>query len=522
MPIYYRGYRANEAAAYVQDDWRVSPRLTVNLGLRWEYFGPPHNFQKGLDGNFYQGVPTTPFVTASNNPFMPVNSPFYARIATGTVQQRDHDLWNKDLNNFGPRVGFSYDALGNQKMVVRAGFGITYDRMYNNIFENARFNPPYFAIANLGWYAGKPGSLDPETTAALWQAPFTGTSQFASGSAPSLRAMDQNLVSPYYEQTNLGVQYQLAKDYVIESNYVGTFGRKLLALVGANTFDGRTVGNGYSTKKENTNYGTIGFRTNWAGSNYNAWQTTLRKRYSSGLQMNINYTFAKAMDNVSDTFTTKNAGAHGYPTDSMNPAFDYGTADFNVKHRVVGSFVYDLPFAKSNRWIGGWNVSGILSVQSGANFNVTNSTVDSNKDGEFNDRAVYVGSGKITSAVNHNVSPATGYFNAADFAMNNTGALPCTTNLGLWCNGGEMQRNSLVGPGFFNIDIGFAKAFKITETTKLKFEGNFFNILNHPNFNGTGRQSARRYRRPVNLDVRYAADRRTAHHTVGDSVRFLT
>jgi hypothetical protein len=505
LPVYYRGFRANEAAAYAQDDWRVSTRLTVNLGLRWEYFGPPHNYQAGLDGMFYTGVPTTPFPTASNNPFMPVNSPFYAGIATGVVQQRNHDIWNKDLNNFGPRLGFAYDVMGNQKLVARGGFGVTYDRMYNNIFENLRFNPPYFAIGNQGWFAGKPGSLNETTTPVLWQAPFTaaGTASFVGGT-PSLRAMNQNLVTPYYEQMNIGFQYQIGKDMVLESNYVGTLGRKLIALVGANTFDGRTIGNGYSSKKENPNYGTIGYRTNWSGSNYNAWQTTLRKRFSSGLQFNANYTYSKAMDDVSDTFTTKNAGAHGYPTDSMNPAFDYGPADFNVKHRVVGSFVYDLPFAKTNRWLGGWNVSGITSVQSGANFNVTNSAVDSNKDGEFNDRGVYLGpGGNASSAINHNVSPHTGYLNnplnssgfGSYFGVLNTTnstasftGVPCpaSVNLGLWCQGtalGQIGRNTLVGPGFFNIDMGFAKAFRITEGSRLKFEGNFFNILNHPNFN---------------------------------------
>ncbi len=500
LPVYYRGYRANEVAAYVQDDWRIHPRLTLNLGVRWEYFGPPHNYQPGLDANFYQGVPVTPFPTASNNPFMPVNNPHYALIATGVVQQTNHDLWNKDLNNFGPRIGFAYDAFGNQKLVVRGGMGITYDRLYNNIFENARFNPPYFAIANLGWYAGKPGSLDAATTALLWTAPFTlaGTDSFLSQPVtPSLRAMDQNLVMPYYEQYNFGVQYQLGKDMVLESNYVGTFGRKLIALVGANTFDGRTVGHGYSSLKPNPNYGTIGFRTNWSGSNYNAWQTTLRKRFSGGLQFNANYTYSKAMDDVSDTFTTKNAGAHAYPTDSSNPAFDYGPADFNVKHRLVASFVYDLPFAKSNRWLGGWNVSGIATVQSGADFNVSNSAVDSNKDGEYNDRGVYLGTGNPSSNINHNISPANGYLTPdnPDGSNNKWGMLngpnatdpqcPASINMGLWCQGpalGQIQRNSLVGPGYFNMDVGFAKSFKITETTRLKFEGNFFNILNHPNF----------------------------------------
>jgi hypothetical protein len=486
LPVYYRGYRANEVAMYVQDDWRIHPRLTLNLGVRWEYNGPPHNFQKGLDANFYRGVPVTPFSTTSNNPFMPVNSPFYASIATGVVQQRDHALWNQDLNNFAPRIGFAYDTTGTGKMVVRGGFGMTYDRMYNNIFENIRFNPPFFAIGLLGSF-GNGIALDATQNAALWQAPFTGTSQFfGHGLTPSLRAMDQNLVTPYYEQANLGFQYQIGKDLVLESNYVGTFGHKLLAVVGANIFDGRNAA-GYNHTAINPLYSNISFRTNWGNSNYHGWQTTLRKRFSSGLQFNANYTFSKALDNVSDTFTTKNASSAAYPTDSMTPHFDYGPADFNVKHRAVASFVYDLPLFKSNRWIGGWNVSGIVGVQSGADFSVTNSQVDSNKDRQLNDRASYIGSGPITNAINHHVSPATGYLNLSNWAMPNTPALPCpaSVNLGLWCEGavvGQMQRNSLTGPGFFNTDVGVKKTFKITERSSLRVEGNFFNIFNHPNF----------------------------------------
>jgi hypothetical protein len=249
--------------------------------------------------------------------------------------------------------------------------------------------------------------------------------------------------------------------------------------------------NGFSGGPINPLYGTIGFRTNCCDSNYHGWQTTLRKRYTNGLQFNANYTFSKGMDDVSDTFTTKNAGLNAYPTDSADPHLDYGPADYNIKHRLVGSFVYDLPFAKANRWLGGWNVSGVVSWQTGADFSVINSSVDSNQDTQFNDRSVYIGPGTVGNAINHKTSPAFGYLtqSASNWGSLNgpstlieTG-IPCTANLGLWCNGpGEMQRNSLVGPSFFNTDVGFGKTFKINERMGLKFEGNFFNIFNHPNF----------------------------------------
>jgi hypothetical protein len=507
LPIFYRGYRANEVAMYVQDDWRVHPRLTVNLGVRWEYFGPPHNFQNGIDANFFTGVDTTPFAnpcvpppagTCPNipNPFMPVNSPYYAGFATGAVQQRDHSIWNKDLNNFGPRIGFAYDTLGNQKLVLRGGFGINYDRIYNNVFENIRFNPPNYAIGLLGTF-GNQVLITPDQTTALWTYPFTGTSTFfGNGLTPSIRAMDQNLVTPYYEQAHLGFQYQLGKNFVLESNYVGTFGHKLIGIIGRNNYDGLTAA-GYDESFLNPNYSNISFRTNCCDSNYHGWQTTLRKRFSGGLEFNANYTYSKAMDDISDAFTTKNAGGAAYPTDSENVHFDYGPADYNVKHRVVTSFVYDLPFAKSNRWVGGWNVSGIVSWQTGANFNIINSTVDSNADGQFNDRAVYLGPGRLTNDINHHVSPATGYLTAdnPDGSNNAWGALngphstdplcPASVNMGLWCQGtalGQIQRNSIFGPAFFNTDLGAKKSFRISEKASLRFEANFFNIFNHPNF----------------------------------------
>ena len=135
---------------FVQNDWRVNTRLTVNLGLRWEYFGPPHNFKPGIDSNVYFGSSVTPVPTVNGNPFFPGDNPFYAGVSTATIQTRDHELWNKDTNNFGPRVGFAWDVLGTQKIVVRGGGGVMYDRIYNNTFENIRFNPPFFSDNQIG------------------------------------------------------------------------------------------------------------------------------------------------------------------------------------------------------------------------------------------------------------------------------------------------------------------------------------------------------------------------------------
>jgi hypothetical protein len=494
LPVYYRGYRANEAAAYIQDSWRVKPRLTVNLGLRWEYFGPPHNFQPGLDGNFYTGTPAT-LTNPGNNPFwLPAVSPYYGAFATGIAQQKDHDIWNKDLEDYGPRVGFAYDVLGTQKVVVRAGFGINYDRMYNNIFENIRFNPPFFAAAQIGALTSNGTPVTNALAASLVTDPYEGRETlYGAHLTPELRAMDQNLRSAYYEQAHLGVQYQLAKDFVLESNYVGTFGHRLIGIEGRNNYDGQFA-SGLDSTPVNPIYGAINFRTNCCDSNYHGWQTTLRKRFTGGLEFNANYTYAKAMDDISDTFTGKGSSG-GYPTDSENPKFDYGPADYDVRQRIVASFVYDLPFMKSSRWLGGWNLSGIVSWQTGASFSVFNSGVDSNEDGVYNDRANYIGPGNITNAINHSQEPWRGYLNNSPTiwgmlngpTTSDETRVPCpaTVNMGLWCEGaalGQMERNTLTGPAFFNTDFGVKKTFKITERAGLRFEANFFNLFNHSNF----------------------------------------
>jgi hypothetical protein len=495
-PNYYRGYRANEYAGYGQDDWRITKNLTLNLGLRYDYFGPPHNYIAGLDSNFYFGSPSTPFSTDSDNPFIPVNSSYYAKIANGSLQQRNSDIWNKDLNNFAPRAGFAWNALGTGKFVIRGGYGIGYDRMYNNIFENIRFNPPAYCACSFGTYLnGVPGGgLE---TPGIYGVPFTATSAFVNPDIlPVLpkatpRNIDENLRTPYYEQANLGFQYEISRDLVLEADYIGTFGKKLLGLVNADTFDGRTacltsnapyaVGTpcadagfaaGFSSARPNTTLAGDTLRTNAFSSIYHGFQVVLRKRFSDGLQFNANYTFAKTLDQLSDVFDAKQGT---YPTDNENVWNDYGPADFNIKHRFVGSFTYDLPFFKENRWLGGWSTSGIITLQSGLPFSVFDScgSCDANQDGLFTDRAAISGPATIGKG-----SPADGYLNVNSFAPT---VCPPTVNFGLWCNGAT-GRNAFVGPGFKNVDYGISKNFRLGERAALTFSANFFNLLNHPSF----------------------------------------
>jgi carboxypeptidase family protein/TonB-dependent receptor-like protein len=526
-PIYYRGFRANEFGAYFQDDWRIHPRLTLNLGVRWDYFGPPHNFQANLDSNFYSGAQIAPLCNLTDpntgvaskvpcqqaNQFLPAGQGLIQSFASGTSQVRNAEIWNKDTNNFAPRIGFSWDVTGKQKLVMRGGFGVAYDRMYNNIFENLRFNPPFFSFATFGTLInGVPASA--ADSPGVYTVPFTSFGLFNSPTLfprgqplPSPRAIDQNLVTAYYDQVNYGFQYEIAKDLIWEADYVGTFGHKLIGIKNLNTYPGRVAGGvnplnpylatpacdptlgGDPTNCSNTGarpnptVGNINLRTNGFSSNYHAVQTSLRKRFANGLSFDANYTYSKVLDQISDAFTTRSVGGNFTAMDSLNPQLDYGPADFNIKHRFVVSYSYDLPFFKANRWIGGWSLSGIVTAQSGVPFSIFDGGVDTNANGTFNDRGTYIGPSGLSHAYTGNgPANAGGYINPADFT---DVTCPLSVNSGLWCEGpgvGQLSRNNLVGPKYVDVDLSVAKRFKITEGSGLTFQGSFFNLFNHPNF----------------------------------------
>jgi len=493
-PEYYRGYRANEIGIYIQDDWKAAPRLTLNIGLRWDYFGVPHNFRPGLDSNFYFGnglVPLTPpsSATRSPNPFFPAGSTAYAAEAGAVFQLRDSEIWNKDTNNFGPRFGFAWDIFGTQKTVLRGGFGVYYDRMWNNLFENIRFNPPLFSFNQVGYLAnGFP--VGPETAADLYSIPID-TAAYNNPTfqaVPSPRHMDQNFVAAYTEQVHMGIQHQLGTSMVLEVNYIGTFGHKLTGVVDLNTFPGRALpssvrdpdtGLRYSSTRPNPTIGSDNARGNYFSSNYHALQVQFTKRMSHGLQFQSNYTWSKALDYVSDAFNNRAAdNNNGIATlDVMNRALDYGRADYDLRHRFVTSAIYDLPLFRSNRWAGGWRVGSIITFQTGLPFTIYDGNVDSNADGKFIDRPDFTG-GAVGSVIDNSVSPADGYFQTSGFV---DAIMDPNVNLGLWRDG-RLGRNMLSGPGLANVDFTLNKAFRITEHASVSLQFNFFNIFNRVNF----------------------------------------
>jgi hypothetical protein len=496
QPEYYRGFRANEFATYFQDDWKVRSNLTLNLGLRWEYFGPPHNFRPGLDSNFYFGSAVTPVPNATANPFFPVNSPLAAQVARGSFQLRDNEIWKKDVNNFAPRVGFAWDVFSNQKLVIRGGGGIFYDRIWNNLFENIRFNPPTFSFNSITSPAfGGPVPIGPLSSPGLYTVPFTEASRLqfnnpAFAALPAPRHMDENLKMPYVQQFFLGFQHEFMKDFLFEANYITTSGKGLTGVNDINTFPGRTRGG--NSARPNRTIQADNFRTNAFSSIYHGGQWGVRNRGWHGLTFQSHYTFAKAIDELSDAFNADARHGNFRPQNNYNIRLDRGRADFDITHRFVTGFSYEAPFFKGNRWLGGWVVTGIAQIQSGVPFTVYHSGQDPNADGFTSDRAVFLGTNG--DSIYRNGSPADGYFDTAQFVGMNTRvaalgpAAACGPGNGRvvsatqwWCDG-TLGRNTFTGPGFWNLDFGLHKKFKITESSALQIQANAFNIFNHPNF----------------------------------------
>jgi len=461
-----RQARQNSHALYIQDTWRWRPDFTVNLGLRWDYYGVIREEQ----GRFSIYDPSAGLVVTPN-------------------------LYDKDLNNFGPRVSVAWDVGGKSKTVVRAGFGVFYDLFAQDFFTG---QIPFNCFSCPG-VAYNPIGSDPVTLAA-----FPSISTLAGGAAifPAVGGDTSDIFTvdslrtPYVFNFNLNVQRQLAGSAVLQIGYVGSAGHKLFRIRDINqlsqaeitAFDNNPANapccvSGIYPRRFTAPLSPLApfepFYVNQletsSSSNYNGLQLILTQRAWRGFTQQLNYTWSHSIDDASDGQDFVPNAAQ--PQDSQNPSGNRGNSNFDTRHHFTWSLTYDFPRWQSlGRFGEGWQVSSVLSLISGHPFHVNyDFTDDFSGSGQFFDRPDAVG------AIRYNRSDPN------QFLALNSFQVPCTYDgANAVCTGnrhfGSLGRNSLLGPDFRNLDFSIVKNTRLTERFRLLFRTDFFNLTNHPNF----------------------------------------
>ncbi len=490
QPSFSRANRYHDIGLYANDSWKIMPRLTLNLGLRWEYYGVQHNNNQNLDSNFYYGPGTT----------------LVQQINTGSVQIADKSpvgqLWQPRYHNFGPRIGFAYDLFGDGKTSLRAGYGISYERNFGNVTFNVIQNPPAYFVVALTDGADVPTGSMPITTANL--GPFAGSSGTAIIRPGSLRHVNQNIKPAYSEFYSLGIERELAKNTVVELGYNGSHGVHDYDIAGFN-YPG--YGDLYlgtdpavnAADRINRQYSSINTRGSNGFIHYNAFNTRVQTTnlFNKGLDFNLNYTYAHAIDNISTTFSeTAQTYNLGY-VNPFQPNIDTGSSDYDVRHRVVVSAVWALPFAKDSKGVmkevaGGWSFAPVFTARTGYPLTV----YDPNYSAFGNVPRAFM-SGPVsyttsTSAANTLGPNFYGYMNYPTpipyfDPLIGGGEFPTCPALGSdpsQCSfpSNMSGRGAFRQPGTWNVDAGIYKTFKLTERFGLQFRSEFFNAFNHSNF----------------------------------------
>jgi hypothetical protein len=438
----------NEANFYARDEWRVTKRLTLNIGLHYEI--------------------NTPFHEANN--YWANFDPLTAKqLIAGQNGVSSTANWRTDYGSWGPRLGFAYQA--NSKTVVRGGYGIFYDPQGNQgttIRQERQF--PFDLIYTLSPGALFPGNLVSQGFITLAQIqPLNLNNPFGS-----LKAIAPDFRNASIQQFNLGVQRQLTGSTVLTFTYVGTLGRHLTWSLPLDQ-PAPGPGNIQARRPYNAqfpNVTAIAYLESAGNSEFQSLQTVFEKRFSSGLFFNANWVWSHSMDN-----SPYDGGADGpIPQDPTNRRADWASSNNDVRHRLNVWSTYELPFGPGKRWanggaaftrylIGGWQLGGIAVLQSGLPFTVTSASGPTNT-GAGSRADVVSGVAPYPSNPYVNL-----WFNPAAFTT------PQPYN---WGNAG---RNILTGPRATNFDFTAEKKFLFTETRQLLFRAEFFNAFNHPQFN---------------------------------------
>ncbi len=422
----------NGFSFFAQDDFRALPSFTLNLGLRWEYFGPLSEKNRllsnlGQDGNL-------------------------AMVGTDGL----NGLYKRDLHDFGPRIGFAWNAIRNT--VVRAAYGLYYDYVPQDLFI-ANFTTSAGVATNpVGPKAVLPMNFDLTAFNGTNPVPLSPIMSVATSGPYSVFVTPQNFRSPYTQNWNLNVQQQLSQSASVEVGYVGSKGSRLVRLTDLNEPDANGV-------RPNPKFSAVDELAPLSSSAYHALQLSTRIQNAHHLSGFAGYVWSKSLDYASDGIDFVPGAA--FPQDPGNLAAEHGPSTFDTRNRFTAALNYEVPFLGSMKRLGsGWELNTIISVQSGRPIPIADSFDNSGRF-YFNQRP------NVVPGVNlilPHWTPATGYLNPLTFAQPAQGTF------------GDLGRNAISGPGYRNWDFSIAKNTQLKESLNLQLRAEFFNILNHPNF----------------------------------------
>ena len=444
------GSRVHNYSAFAQDDWRATSRLTLNLGVRYEFTTPVCDVNNRL-ANF---DPAT-------------NSLVFAK--SGGIE--NCSTVHPDYNNFAPRVGIAYQVAS--KTVVRTGYGMFYT------LEDAGY---HVWSANPPFQIGTTAQSD-QITPATSPRPALGLPSVNAGNLTgrflNVSARPTDFPAAYSQQWNISVEHQFGS-YLFEAAYIGNKAIKLLTAV---PFNNPPPGPGtINTRRPYQGWGSITMYGPYGASFYNGLQAKLEKRLSAGVTFLISYSYAKALDD-SDSVQLSTNGGGVQPQNPQNLKAEWAPGYNDVRQRLVASYVYELPFGTGKRWMphpsraldaiaGGWQLNGIWTAQGGLPFTIS-SPSDTSNTGSPNIRPNATGLPTMLPSDQRSIYQ---WINPAAFVLP-TGYVF-----------GNVGRNTGVGPGLNNWDMSAFKNFRFTERPiVMQFRAEFFNSLNHPNFGLPGR-----------------------------------
>ncbi len=488
-PSFSRSNRYKEWAVYANDSYKVTNRFTFNYGVRYDALGVLHDNHPNLQSNFFPGIGGSTAQDYRNGQVLTTpNSP-------------NHRPWNPQRGTVSPRVGFAYDLKGDGRTSLRGGYGISYERNFGNVTFNIIQNPPNYAVVVVNPTASDPRV--PITTSD--SGPLGGASGSVALPPTSLRAVDPNIRVAQTQFYSLTLEHQIVNNAVVSIGYVGSRGIHLYDIKNFNTqgagnvylgdpFDPNNTGTFHYSRLINQ-YSNINTRGSSGDSHYDGVNVgaTVNDLRHSGLSLTANYTFAHSMDDISSTFSESASASNGVGNlgylDPFNPSLDYGASDFDVRQRFVLAPIYQTPWFHNSRSLlgrlaGGYQVTGIYTVRTGAPFTISDSTNSLNA-GAGHGIPRYTPSAPITNKVfkksigqaSSNVynlamlPPAVNYSNPAYGGKSDFGPYPANMT----------ARNTFYGPGAWNFDASLTKSLPITERISVELRAEGFDVLNHHN-----------------------------------------